>query len=265
RVEENQFILGANGNVDLIRLRNNAPDDVFVKDITSGTIGLGLFGPKSRMLAQSICDDDLSNESLGYFKAKKTYLGQVPVTLWRLSYVGELGFEIYADADMGLKLWDTLFSAGKKFGLIPAGRGAFNSMRLEKGYRSYGAEMTSEHNPYEAGLSFAVRKTGGFIGSQAYEKIKPEQIQKKLCCLVIKNDFDVVMGKEPVLVNNKVVGYTTSAYYGHTIGAPLAYAWLPIEASAIGTKVEIQYFDKKVKAVVGNDPQFDPQMTRLKS
>ena len=125
--------------------------------------------------------------------------------------------------------------------------------------------MTCEHNPYEAGLSFAVRKTGGFIGAQAYEKINPEQIKKKLCCLVIKNDFDVVMGKEPVIVNNKVVGYTTSAYYGHTIGAPLAYAWLPIESSSVGTKVEIQYFDKKVKAVVGNDPQFDPQMTRLKS
>ncbi len=265
RVEENQFILGANGNVDLIRLKNHAPDDVFVKDITSGTVGLGLFGPKARQLAQSVCEDDLSNESLGYFKAKKTYLGQVPVTLWRLSYVGELGFEIYADADMALKLWDTLFAAGKKFGLIPAGRGAFNSMRLEKGYRSYGAEMTSEHNPYEAGLSFAVRKTGGFIGANAYEKLSADQITKKLCCLVIKNDFDVVMGKEPVLVDNKVVGYTTSAYYGHTVGSPLAYAWLPIESSAIGTKVEIQYFDKKVKAVVGNDPQFDPQMTRLKS
>jgi glycine cleavage system aminomethyltransferase T len=238
---------------------------VHVRDITAGTIGLGLFGPKARQLAQSICEDDLSNESLGYFKAKKTYLGQVPVTLWRLSYVGELGFEIYADADMALKLWDTLFKAGKKFGLIPAGRGAFNSMRLEKGYRSYGAEMTSEHNPYEAGLGFAVRKTGGFIGHEALSKINPENITRKLSCLVIEKDLDVVMGKEPVLVNNKVVGYTTSAYYGHSVGAPLAYAWLPIEHSKIGTKVEIQYFDKLVKAKVGNDPQFDPDMTRLKS
>ena len=265
RLGENHFILGANGNVDLVKLSNSAPNDVFVKDITSGTVGLGLFGPKARQLAQSICEDDLSNESLGYFKAKKTFLGQVPVTLWRLSYVGELGFEIYADADMALKLWDTLFTAGKKFGLIPAGRGAFNSMRLEKGYRSYGAEMTCEHNPYEAGLSFAVRKSGGYIGFEKYSQIDPTQIKKKLCCLVIKNDFDVVMGKEPVLVNNKIVGYTTSAYYGHTIGAPLAYAWLPIEHSSVGTNVEIQYFDKKVKAKVGNDPQFDPQMTRLKS
>ena len=265
RLDENHFILGANGNVDLVKLSNSAPNDVFVKDITSGTVGLGLFGPKARQLAQSICEDDLSNESLGYFKSKKTFLGQVPVTLWRLSYVGELGFEIYADADMALKLWDTLFNAGKKFGLIPAGRGAFNSMRLEKGYRSYGAEMTCEHNPYEAGLSFAVRKSGGYIGFEKYSQIDPTQIKKKLCCLVIKNDFDVVMGKEPVLVNNKIVGYTTSAYYGHTIGAPLAYAWLPIEHSSVGTNVEIQYFDKKVKAKVGNDPQFDPQMTRLKS
>jgi glycine cleavage system aminomethyltransferase T len=125
--------------------------------------------------------------------------------------------------------------------------------------------MTSEHNPYEAGLGFAVRKTGGFIGHDALSQINPENITRKLSCLVIEKDLDVVMGKEPVLVNNKVVGYTTSAYYGHSVGAPLAYAWLPIEHSKIGTKVEIQYFDILVKAKVGNDPQFDPDMTRLKS
>jgi len=265
RIGENHFILGANGNVDLVKLQLAAPDTVHVKDITSGTIGLGLFGPKARELAQSLTEDDLSNESLGYFRSKQTYFGQVPVTLWRLSYVGELGYEIYADADMALKLWDTLFKAGKKFGLIPAGRGAFNSMRLEKGYRSYGAEMTSEHNPYEAGLGFALRKSDGYIGHEAISKIDPEKITKKLCCLVIGNDFDVVMGKEPVLVNSKIVGYTTSAYYGHTVKSPLAYAWLPIEFAKKGQSVEIQYFDKKVKAKVGEDPQFDPNMTRLRS
>ncbi|MFM7329696.1 MAG: sarcosine dehydrogenase, partial [Bacteroidota bacterium] len=170
---EQDFFVGVNSNVDIHQLRLAAPDTVHVKDVTAGTIGLGLFGPKSRALAQSLTRDDLSNEALGYFKLKSTYLGHVPVMLCRLSYVGELGYEIYTTADLALKLWDTLWAAGKQFGLIAAGRGAFNSMRLEKGYRSYGGEMNSEHNPHEAGLAFSVRKGGGYIGAEAYEQLDP--------------------------------------------------------------------------------------------
>lgn len=265
KLSENHFVIGANGNVDLIRLQNFAPDTVQVRDITSGTAVLGLFGPNSRKLLQNICEDDLSNEAIKYFKAKQTYLGQVPVTLWRLSYVGELGFEIYVEADMALKLWDTIWQAGKDFELIAAGRGAFNSMRLEKGYRSFGADMTTEHNPFEAGLGFAVRKGGGFVGADALEKIDPTKLTKKLVCLKIKNNFDVVMGKEPVLVNNEPVGYVTSAYFGHSVGHPIAYAWLPIVHAGKGTEVSIAYFDKLVSAEVTNDPLFDPEMTRLKT
>lgn len=265
KLAENHFVIGANGNVDLVRLQNYAPDTVQVRDITSGTAVLGVFGPNARKLLQTLCDDDLSNDSIKYFKAKQTYLGQVPVTLWRLSYVGELGFEVYVEADMALKLWDTIWQAGKDFELIAAGRGAFNSMRLEKGYRSFGADMTTEHNPYEAGLGFAVRKTGGFIGAQAISKINPEKLSKKLVCLKIHNNEDVVMGKEPVLVNNEPVGYTTSAYFGHSVGHPIAYAWLPIALTSKGTKVSIAYFDKLVSAEVTADPLFDPEMTRLKA
>src|SRR4029453_4884044 len=110
------------------------PDPVPVPDVTAGTVGLGLFGPKSRELAQSLTRDDLSNEALGYFRLKSIYLGHIPVMLCRLSSVGEIGIEIFPTADLGLKLWDTLWQAGNKYGLIAAGRGAFNSMRLEKGY-----------------------------------------------------------------------------------------------------------------------------------
>lgn len=262
---EYDFFIGVNSNTDINYLINHAPDTVHVKDITAGTVALGLFGPKSRELAQSLTRDDLSNEALGYFKLKNTYLGHVPVMLARLSYVGELGYEIYTTADFALKLWDTIWEAGKKLGLIAAGRGAFNSMRLEKGYRSYGTDMNSEHNPHEAGLSFAVRKGGGYKGAEAYSQLKPDSISKKLVCLVLGNPQHVVLGKEPVLYQGKVVGYVTSSYFGHTIGKQLAYAWVPIELSALGTNLSIRYFDNDYSATVGQDPQFDPQMTRLKS
>ncbi len=262
---EHDFFIGVNSNVDIHYLKQSAPGTVHVRDITGGTVGLGLFGPKARELAQSLTRDNISNEALGYFKLKNTYLGHVPVMLCRLSYVGELGYEIYTTADFALKLWDTLWHAGRKYGLIAAGRGAFNSMRLEKGYRSYGADMSSEHNPHEAGLSFAVRKGGGFIGAEAFNAISPNELSRRLVCLVLENPQHVVLGKEPVLHRGNVVGYVTSSYFGHAIGKQLAYAWVPAELSKEGTNVSIRYFDNDYPAVVGQDPQFDPQMTRLRS
>jgi len=265
RLGENHFVIGANGAVDCARLEMAAPETVFVNDITHGTVALGLFGPHARKVIQKLTKDDVSHEALGYFKAKQTYLDQVPATLWRLSYVGESGYEIYTTADFALKLWDTLMAAGKEFGIIPAGRGAYNSMRLEKGYRSYGTDMMSDHNPHEAGLAFAVRKGGGFKGAEAFEAIDPTAIKQKLVTLIFENQEHVTLGKEAVYQNGQPIGYTTSSNYGHRIGKPLAYAWLPIEASTLGTKVEVQYFDQFYPAVVSEDVQFDAGMTRLKS
>jgi glycine cleavage system aminomethyltransferase T/glycine/D-amino acid oxidase-like deaminating enzyme len=262
---ENDFFIGVNSNIDINYLKQSAPDTVHVRDVTAGTIGLGLFGPISRELVQSLTTDDLSKEALGYFRMKSIHLGHVPVMLCRLSYVGELGYEIYTTADLALKLWDTIWQAGKKYGLIAAGRGAFNSMRLEKGYRSYGTDMSSEHNPHEAGLSFAVRKNGGYKGAEAFNKIDPNALNKRLVCLVLDNPEHVVLGKEPVLHEDIVVGYVTSAYFGHTIGRQLAYAWVPSVLSTQGTQYTIRYFDRDYPASIGQDPQYDPQMTRLKS
>jgi heterotetrameric sarcosine oxidase gamma subunit len=265
RLSENHFMIGANGAIDVARLQKVAPDTVFVKDITAGTVGLGLFGPQARKVVEKLTKQDVSNEAFGYFKAKSLYLDQVPATLWRLSYVGELGYEIYTDADMALKLWDTLLEAGKEFGIIPAGRGAFNSMRLEKGYRSYGTDMTSEHNPHEAGLAFSVRKGGGYIGAEAFEALDAAAITRKLVCLVFENPEHVVLGKEPVFVNDIPSGYITSSYFGHSIGKQIAYAWLPIAHTTLGTQVNVKYFDAMYSAVVSDDPQFDPSMSRLRS
>ena len=146
----------------------------------------------------------------------------------RLSYVGELGWELYSSADYGLRLWDVLWAEGRKYDVIAAGGAAFNSLRLEKGYRSWGTDMTTEHNPYEAGLGFAVsaQKTD-FVGHKALQGVSDATIGRRLACVVIDDGRSVVLGREPVFLDGQPVGYVTSAAFGHTVAAPIAYAWLP--------------------------------------
>lgn len=266
RLGRDHFQVGANGELDIDWFERHLPEDgtVQVTDITPGTCCIGLWGPKAREVLSSITDADMTNDGLKYFRAKKLTIGNVPATAWRLSYVGELGWEIYTTADLGQRLWDTIWEAGQEHGIIAAGRGAFNSLRLEKGYRSFGGDMTNEHDPYEAGLGFAVKlDKGDFIGRDALVERKEKQT-RTLACLTIDSTEDVVLGKEPVFAGGRPVGYVTSAGYGYTIGKGIAYAWLPVADAAIGSEVEIGYFDKRVKAVVTAEPLFDPKMTRLR-
>ena len=142
RLAEDRFQVGANGPLDLDELerqaRVNGDGAVAVRDITSGTCCIGLWGPRARDVLSTVTDADLSNDAFRYFQAREIWVGTVPVTALRLSYVGELGWELYTSADMGLRLWDTLWAAGREHGVIAAGRGAFGSLRLEKGYRFVG-------------------------------------------------------------------------------------------------------------------------------
>ncbi|WP_112232117.1 GcvT family protein [Lentzea atacamensis] len=255
RLDETTFQVGANGNLDLDWLTRHAPDDVHVRDITAGTCCIGLWGPKARDLL-----DDIShtmNTRKGYFTAQQAFIKNVPVTALRLSYVGELGWELYTTADLGPKLWDTLWEAGQRHGVIAAGRGAFNSLRLEKGYRSWGTDMTTEHDPYEAGLDFALSKDKQFYGKGALHRRIPG---RKLTCLTIDDPRQVVMGSEPVFHQGEAVGYVTSAAYGYTTGLNIAYAWLPLGVD----EVEIEYFGERVKARAAREPLFDPEMKRLR-
>ncbi|MCC5477797.1 GcvT family protein [Streptomyces barringtoniae] len=266
RLARDRFQVGANGNLDLDWFTRHLPADgtVQVRDITAGTCCIGLWGPLAREVLQPLTDADFSNEGLKYFRAKHAYIGSVPVTAMRLSYVGELGWEIYTTADQGQKLWDTLWAAAEPLGGVIAGRGAFNSLRLEKGYRSFGTDMTYEHDPYEAGVGFAVKlDKGDFIGKAALERRKTD-VRRRLSCLTIDDPRAVVMGKEPVYDGDRAVGYVTSAAYGYTIGKGIAYAWLPAELAEPGTTVHIGYFDQRVEAVVAEEPLFDPTMSRLR-
>ncbi|WP_055532445.1 GcvT family protein [Streptomyces graminilatus] len=266
RLGRDLFQAGANGNLDLDWFTRHLPADgtVQVRDITPGTCCIGLWGPLARKVLQPLTDEDFSNDGLKYFRAKRAYIGSVPVTAMRLSYVGELGWELYTTADQGQKLWDTLWQAVQPLGGIAAGRGAFNSLRLEKGYRSFGTDMTYEHDPYEAGVGFAVKlDKGEFLGKAALERRKAD-VRRKLTCLTIEDPRSVVMGKEPVYEGERAVGYVTSAAYGYTIGKGIAYAWLPAELAVPGTALSIGYFDQRVAAVVAEEPLFDPTMSRLR-
>ncbi|WP_328542844.1 FAD-dependent oxidoreductase [Streptomyces sp. NBC_00371] len=262
RLAPDLFQIGANSPADLDWLTRHAPGDVQIRDITSGTCCIGVWGPLARDLVQPLTRDDFSHEGFGYFRAEQTYLGHVPVTAMRLSYVGELGWELYTTADLGLRLWDTLWEAGREHGVIAAGRSAFNSLRLEKGYRSWGHDMTEEHDPYEAGVGFAVRMDRGeFLGKAALER-KGGQPARRLTPLLLDDPAAVVLGKEPVHVEGGSVGYVTSASYGYTLGRCVAYAWLP--PLAAGTGVHIEYFGEKLPATVADEPLFDPKMTRIR-
>ncbi|GAA3398218.1 GcvT family protein [Cryptosporangium minutisporangium] len=261
RLAPDRFQVGVNGPLDLDRLLRHAPDDVHVRDVTGGTCCVGLWGPRARDLLQPLTTTDVSHGAFGYFKARHLVVGDVPVDALRLSYVGELGWELYTSADLGLRLWDTLWDAGQRLGVIAAGRSAFNSLRLEKGYRLAGTDMTTEHDPYAAGLGFAVRNDKAFLGRDALRDLG--EPAARLTVLTLDDPAAVVLGKEPVYVDGNAAGYVTSAAYGYTIGRCVAYAWLPASL-APGDAVTIDYLGTRLPATVGTEPLVDPGMLRIR-
>jgi glycine cleavage system aminomethyltransferase T len=225
-----------------------------------------VWGPLARDLVGARSDDDLSNEAVPYMRAGTLHIGHVPCRALRVSYVGELGWEIYAPAEFGRGLWDTLFSAGVSLGAVACGGAAYDSLRLEKGYRLWGQDIDEEHDPYEAGLGWAVRlgKDADFIGRSAAEAIKERGVTRKLCCLVTDDPAVMLVGKEPLLDGERPVGYVTSAGYGATLGESIAYGYLPIELSEPGTALAVHSAGADHRVTVVSEPRFDPEMSRLK-
>jgi len=276
RVDDERFWVVTGGGVgmhDLAWMRRQLPDDsrVHLKDLTSGWCCIGVWGPRARDLVQSVSQEDVSNAAFSYLTARSLTIGTVPTYAIRISYVGELGWELYTPTEYGLRLWDTLWKAGQALGVIALGGGAFDSLRLEKGYRLWGADIHSEYNPYEAGLGFAVRlNKGDFIGRDALLRIKQQGITRKLACMTFDDPAVAVLGKEPIFPQasasstSQVLGYVTSANYGYTVGKSIIYGYLPLAHAEEGSRVEVQYFARRYPATVVKEPLYDPQMTRLK-
>ena len=225
-----------------------------------------MWGPRARDLVQSVSENDFSHEAFPYLTAQQVTIGDIPVLALRVTYVGELGWEIYAPMEYGLKLWDTLWEAGQTWGIVAAGYRAIESLRLEKGYRYWSADIHSEYNPYEAGLGFAVKlKKGDFIGREALERIKAEGVTRKLCCLTLDDPRAVALGGEPLLEGARVLGRITSGGYGYTVRQSIAYGYLPVEYAIPDTLVEVQLFGARYQATVMKEPLFDPKNEKIKA
>jgi glycine cleavage system aminomethyltransferase T len=163
---------------------------------------------------------------------------------------------------MGARVWDLVWEAGVEHGLIAGGLGAFDSLRLEKGFRLWGQDLSTEHDPFEAGLGFAVKMDKDFQGRDAL-RAKGEPAER-LACMTLDDPDAVVMGKEPIWADGRVVSYVTSANYGYSIGRAIAYAYLPAELANEGSSVEIEYFGDRLAATVAAEPLWDPAGARLR-
>lgn len=264
-----QIITGtAFGIHDLSWIRGQMPTDgsVYVNDATSSRCCIGIWGPRAREVMQRVSENDFSNEAFPYLTAQQVTIGDIPALALRVTYVGELGWEVYAPMEYGLKLWDTLWEAGQPSGIVAAGYRAIESLRLEKGYRYWSTDIHSEYNPYEAGLGFAVKlKKGDFNGREALERIKAEGLTRKLCCLTLDDPRAVALGGEPLLDGERVLGRVTSGGYGYTVRQSIVYGYLPMTYTTPGTIVEVQLFGQRYQAAVMKEPLYDPRNEKIKA
>jgi 4-methylaminobutanoate oxidase (formaldehyde-forming) len=272
RLGEEAFLIvtgTAFGNHDLGWLRRHLPADgsVRLRDITSARACLGLWGPRARDILQPLSRDDLSDAAFPYLTAREITIGNVPVLALRVTYVGELGWELYSPAEYGRGLWRTLWAAGEPHGMRAGGYRAIDALRLEKGYRVWSSDITPEETPFEAGLGFAVKldKSADFIGREALALRRAEGPGKRLVCLVLDDPRSVTLGNEPVRIEGAVVGRVTSGGYGYAVGKSIAYAYLPPERAAAGTRAEIDVFGAWVGAEVVMEPLWDPRGTRIRA
>jgi len=257
------------GRHDLAWIRQHLPADgsVRVDDVTSQYCCLAIQGPLSREVLQSVCEEDLSNEAFPYMSAQSLSIGHVPVLAYRVTYVGELGWELYTGMEYGARLWDVLWQAGCGHGMVAAGYRAIDSLRLEKGYRYWSVDITPLENPFEAGLGFAVQlDKGDFIGRDALLRAQEEGLQRRLCCILLDEGTALLpLGNEAVWSGRELVGRVTSGGWGYTVGRSIAYAYLPLALTKPGSEIEIEAYGERFPAQVVREPLYDPRGERIRA
>src|SRR4029079_11563716 len=201
-----------------------------------------------RDILGSVTRDDVSDAGFPYLTARAITVGSVPVYALRVTYVGELGWELYAHTEFGVSLWRTLWDAGRAHGMLPGGYRAIDALRLEKGYRVWSTDITPDETPFEAGLGFAVAldKGADFIGRDALVAAKAAGPRRRLRCLVLDDPRSVALGNEPVRVDGRIVGRVTSGGYGFAVEKSIAYAYLPPDQAAIGTRGDVEVFGEGI-------------------
>uniref|UniRef100_A0A8C5B0L4 Dimethylglycine dehydrogenase n=1 Tax=Gadus morhua TaxID=8049 RepID=A0A8C5B0L4_GADMO len=241
--------------------------EVDIKNVTEDFGVLGVAGPSARKVLQKITDEDLSDAGFKFLHCKTIKLAGIPTQAIRISYTGELGWELYMEQKDMAALYQAIMAAGQEEGIDNFGTYAMNSMRLEKGFRGWGAEMNCDTNPLEAGLEYFIKlnKPADFIGKAALQEVKAQGLKRKLSYLTMDTDNVDPEGNETIWLNGKVVGNTTSGAYSYSTQQSLAFAYLPVELCSVGQKVEVEMLGRKYAAMVVQEPLVltEPTRTRL--
>jgi glycine cleavage system aminomethyltransferase T/glycine/D-amino acid oxidase-like deaminating enzyme len=278
RMDEESFLVLSGPTTvgkDLAWLRRNIGRDEFVTvaDITNSMAMLAVMGPDSRRFLQPLTDADLSNEAFPFGVSREIDLGLGYVRATRMTYVGELGWELLIPADVAIHIYDTISEAGRELSLRHAGYHALNSLRLEKAYRSWGHDISSHDTPLEAGLGFTVKwdKPGGFIGREALLEQQERGIRRRLIQFLLKDPEPLLTHDEPIFRDGELVGRVASAQYGHSLGGAVALGWVaaplenPERAWFENGNYEIEVADQRVSAVASLRPMYDSKSERPKS
>lgn len=249
---------------DMAWLNDHLPADgsVELKDITATLTCFGVWGPSVRDMLSGITKQDLSTEAMPFLSMRETVIGNFPVQLVRVTFVGELGYEIYAAAENGRALWELLWETGRQYGIVACGYKAIDSLRTEKGYLYWGADISPDETPYEAGLGFAVSRNKNFLGKEA---LLSHAGKKKLVTIILDNPQAVVLSNEPVKVNGKVSGRVTSGAYGVSLRSSIAFAYLPVEMAVTGNHTEILVFGNWIPGKIVQGPLYDPGSVKVRS
>jgi 4-methylaminobutanoate oxidase (formaldehyde-forming) len=272
--EDRYFLVTGTGfrTHDLAWIRANVPDglDVTVTDVTGQFACLALMGPEARAILQAITGDDVSAVAFPFGHVREMRVADAPARVLRITYVGELGYEIYVPVDDAPRVYAALKAAGARHGLADAGYRAIDSLRLEKGYRAWGADITPDSTPLEAGLAFAVRKPGkgDFLGRAALEERAGKPLPRLLATFSASPDV-VLLGRETIFRDGQQVGYLTSGGFGYTVGRSigLGYAGRPEgvdEAFVLGGTYELEVACERVPAEVSLRPLYDPANERVR-
>jgi 4-methylaminobutanoate oxidase (formaldehyde-forming) len=240
------------------------PDDgeVAIREVTEQLAVIGIWGPRARDVVSACSEDDVSNEAIPFRSAREIRIG-APVLAQRITYVGELGFELYAGRADAVQVWDRLAAAGAEHGLAVAGYRALDTLRIEKGYRYMGTDLTAGDTPYAAGLGFCVSHEKDFIGREALEgREQPESRIRTL--LVGGEEYQPLYGGEAVVADGATIARVRSAAYGHTVARNVVYAYLPADVSD-DAAVEVEVLGRPVAAALAPDVLVDPENARIRA
>jgi 4-methylaminobutanoate oxidase (formaldehyde-forming) len=253
---------------DLAWIRRHAPRDgsVQLRDVTSAWACFGLWGPRARDILQPLTPQPLATTDFGYLTMRETTVGSAPVRMARVTFVGELGWELYAPTEYGATLWGELVEAGLPHGMLRCGYKAIDSLRAEKGYRYWGLDVTPDDTPYEGGLGFCVRMDkDSFVGRSALQAPGAAEPARRLACLTLDDPLRQVLGNEPVRAGGRTVGRVTSGAVGYWVDRSIAFAYLPAEVAVPGTPAEVLVFGEWAPARVQQEPLYDPEGARIRA